>query len=87
MTTALLIGAAVLLLTAFVGGVFVGRKSIATGAPTPASANAAAIPEADKAAADAEAAAQTKAQEVLHASDDDIRARIEQLRARGKAGE
>lgn len=90
MTTALLILAGVLVVAAFVGGIFVGRRTAVTGEPTPSSANAVAVETADDAehaAQAAGAAAEKKADEVLHASDDDTRARVARLRARGKAGE
>ncbi len=92
MTTALLIIAGVLLVVAFVGGFFAGRKSVATtGAPTPASANAItsldSVEVAEQAANVAEATAEKKADEALHASDADTRVRIAKLRARGRAGE
>ncbi len=91
MTTALLIIAGVLLVVAFVVGILVGRKSVTPGGePTPQSANAVAIEtmdDAEEAARAAEFEADKKAKEALHASDDDTRARVERLRARGRAGE
>ncbi len=92
MTTAAIVLGLVLLVVAFVAGIFAGRKSIATGAPTPPSANAVAnvdtAEDAEEAARLANDKATEKADEVMHAaSDSDVRDRIERLRARGRSGE
>ncbi len=87
MTVALLVFAGVLLVVAFVGGLFVGRRTVTTGAPTPSSANAVAVEtvdEAEQAAAVAEEEAKRKAREVLNASDADTRSDVERLRALGR---
>lgn len=89
--TVILVMATALLVVAFVVGILVGRKSVTPGGePTPQSANAVAIEtidDADEAARAAEFEADKKAKEALHASDDDTRARVAKLRARGRAGE
>ena len=85
-----LIAGGVLLLVAFVCGFVLGRKSMTpTGAPTPASAQVQVDSDlaSDSAAAQAEQQAKAKAAEVMHESDADIAARVERLRARGRAGE
>lgn len=76
---------AMLLLAAFIGGFMTGRQHT-TGAPTPAEANVAMVDTA-RAEDDARDAAQAKAHEVMQASDLDVAKRVEQLRARGRAGE
>lgn len=88
MTTALIVLALVIAVGSFVGGFFVGRKSSAAVAPI-----ADAVSSLDT-AKDAEAAARAagdnaekKAQEVLHASDDVVRANVARLRARGRSGD
>ena len=85
MTTALLIIAAVLVIAAFVGGIAVGRKTIATPSnadvPPPTSADA------DAAEAKATEDAKTKAAEVGKMTDAQVADRVAQLRARGRAGE
>lgn len=79
------------LLAAFGFGVWIGRKSMTvTGSPTPPTANAVAVEtveDSDAAAQAATDAAEKKADEVLHAPDADIDARVAKLRARGRAGE
>jgi uncharacterized protein (UPF0333 family) len=92
MTTALVIFGVIVLLAVFAVGFYFGHKnaSAPTGSPTPQAANAVAVEsveEAEQAASKAEDAAQKKAEETLHASDNDTRARIAKLRARGRAGE
>lgn len=93
MTEALLIAGAVLIVAAFVGGIFAGRRLATTGAPTPPTANAVAQEQvddeqnSDNAEDKALQDAKDKAAEVMHESDADIAARVAQLRARGRAGE
>jgi hypothetical protein len=93
MTATLIILGLVVLLVMLALAFFAGRNSVgATGTPTPPSANAVAnvdtAEDAEEAARLAGDKATEKADEVLHvASDDDVRSRVERLRARGRAGE
>lgn len=90
MTGWLVLGGLALLAT-FGLGVWLGRKSVTTtGAPTPPTANAATTvtldtaEDAEQAAQAAEDAAKKKAAEVMHASDADVRADVDRLRALGR---
>lgn len=89
MTEAILIGVGILAFAAFVVGFVLGRKSITTtGSPTDASAAVQvsnAVAE-DVAAQQALDDAKTNAQGVMNESDDDVAARVAQLRSRGRAG-
>jgi hypothetical protein len=78
----LLILAGVLIVAAFIGGVFAGRASVAAAPENPPTGTAE-----DSAAQEALDAAKKKADEVMHESDADIVARVQRLRERGRAGE
>lgn len=89
--TALVVTLALILLAiAFAAGVYVGYKVTASELPTPVSTGLAALDTekaADSAAKAAQDEAAKKAEEDLHASDDDVRARVAKLRALGQTAE
>lgn len=84
MSTLLLVLAGVLVVAAFVGGIFVGRATM--GSITPALLPPTAVAE-DKAAQQALDTAKENAEKVKHESDAAVRDRVERLRERGRAGE